>query len=84
MASAASLQQLAFEAGALYIADYFAGAVRQVTLPGGVVTDLGGTVGVFPGPATTSKLSYYHSGLAFDASGALYITAENSLLRFGM
>lgn len=78
-------QCMAFDAaGNLYIADTFNNVVREVALDGTIMTVAGnGTFGYSgDGAAATSAQLAYPHGLAFDASGDLYIAdTSNNVIR---
>jgi sugar lactone lactonase YvrE len=67
--------------GTLYIADYWAHAIRQYTAAGGVTTITGGTMGYVNASVATAEFNN-PAGICTDATGAIYVAdAGNSIIR---
>jgi sugar lactone lactonase YvrE len=59
--------------GNVYVADHYGYRIRKITLAGSVTTVAGTGAGSFADGATSSAQFYYPDGIAFDASGNLFI-----------
>ena len=80
----AALQQITLEGGNLYVTDYFSDTIRQITLPGAVVTDFAGYNGIggkMNGAAAATATFFGPSGFA-QVGGKITIADEyNYVLR---
>lgn len=66
-------QDVAFDAGTLYVGDYVNSRIRKIDLPSKAVTTIAGSVsGNADGPASTARFSY-PIGVTPDHAGSLYI-----------